>query len=110
MREGLNPTIRPFTGHKLGSQPSAGGPSGAPEGEAQGIPKQLAAFTGAGGRQIGRANANALAAEGDAGEGWWPNQWARAVIWVAVSKPRSSAGVAQFSMSEVAQFSVSLDS
>ena len=68
----------------------------------------------AGGRQIGRANANALAAEGDAGkdygaggvigiggnpnpgdagEGWWRNQWARAVIWVAVSKPCSSSGV-----------------
>jgi hypothetical protein len=37
-------------------------------GEAQGIPKQLAAFTGPGGRQIGRANANALAAGGNAGE------------------------------------------
>ena len=89
----LHPTIRPLTGSNLGSQPSAGAPSGAPEGEAQGIAKQLAAFSGGGGRPIGRANANALAAEGDAGEGWWPNQWARAVIWVAVSKPWSSSGV-----------------
>ena len=64
----LNPTIRPFAGNNLGSQPSAGAPSGAPEGEEQGIPKQLAVLAGAGGRQIGRANANALAAKGDAGE------------------------------------------
>ena len=27
------------------------------------------------------------------GEDWWRNQWARAVIWVAVSKPCSSSGV-----------------
>jgi hypothetical protein len=65
----LNPTIRPFAGNNLGRQPSASAPSGAPEGEAQGIPKKLAAFTGAGRRQIGRANANALAAEGNASEG-----------------------------------------
>jgi hypothetical protein len=37
-------------------------------GEAQGIPKQLAVLARAVGRQIGRANANALAAEGNAGE------------------------------------------
>ena len=48
-------------------------------------------LAGAGGRQIGRANANALAAEGNAGEGWWRNQLARAVIWVTVSKPCSSS-------------------
>jgi len=64
----LNPAIRPFTGNNLRRQPSACAASGPPKGEAQGIPKQLAAFTGAGGRQIGRANANALAAEGDASE------------------------------------------
>ena len=81
----LNPTIRPLAGNNLGSQPSAGAPSGPPKGEAQGIPQKLAAFTGAGGRQIGRANANALAAEGNAGEVWWRNQWTRAVIWVVVS-------------------------
>ena len=52
-----------------GGEPSAGGPSGPPEGEAQAIPKQLAAFTGAGVRPIGRANASALAAEGNAGRG-----------------------------------------
>jgi hypothetical protein len=90
----------------LWNQPSAGAPSGAPKGEAQGIPEKLAAFTGAGGRQISLANANALAAKGNAGEDhgaggvigiggnphpdiagedWWRNQWARAVIWVAVS-------------------------
>jgi len=63
-----NPTIRPFAGNILGSQPGAGAPSGPPESEAQSIPKKLAAFSGAGGRQIGRANANALAAKGDAGE------------------------------------------
>ena len=27
------------------------------------------------------------------GEGWRRNQWARAVIWVAVSKPWSNSGV-----------------
>jgi len=89
----LNPTIRPLAGNNLGNQPSAGAPSGPPEGEAQGIPKKLAAFSGAGGRQISRTNANALAAKGDAGVGWWRNQWGRAVIWVAVSKPWSSSGV-----------------
>ncbi len=46
-----------------------GAASGAPKGEAQGIPKKLAAFTGAGGRQIGWANANAMAAKGNAGRG-----------------------------------------
>jgi len=61
-----------------------GAASGAPKGEAQGIAKQLAAFSGAGGRPISRALR---------GESWWRNQWARAVIWVAVSKPRSSSGV-----------------
>ncbi len=64
----LNPTIRPLTGNDLGSQPSAGAASGAPKGEAQSIPKQLAVLARAGGRQIGRTNANALAAEGNAGE------------------------------------------
>ena len=64
----LHPTIRPFTGNNLGSQPSAGAPGGAPKGEAQGIPKKLEAFSGAGGRQISRTNANALAAKGNAGE------------------------------------------
>jgi len=49
-------------------QPGAGGPGGAPKGEAQGIPKQLAAFSGAGRGQISRANANTLAAKGNAGE------------------------------------------
>jgi hypothetical protein len=68
VREGLNPAIRPFASNNLGSQPSAGGPSGAPEGESQGIPKKLAVLARAGGRQIGRANANALAAKGNAGE------------------------------------------
>jgi len=57
------------------------------EGEAQGIPKKLAAFTGAGGRQFGRANENALAAKGNAGEGWWRNQWAgAAAAWSAVKQ------------------------
>ena len=64
----LHPTIRAFAGNNLGSQPGAGAPSGAPEGKSQGIPKQLAVLARAGGRQIGRANANALAAKGNAGE------------------------------------------
>ena len=34
----------------------------------QGIAEKLAAFSGAGGRPIGRANANALAAKGNVGE------------------------------------------
>ena len=62
----LNPAIRPFAGNNLGSEPSAGAASGAPEGEAQGIPKQLAVLAGAGGRQIGRANANDLTTKGNA--------------------------------------------
>ena len=64
----IHPTIRALTGNNLWRQPSAGAPSGPPEGEAQGIPKQLAVLARAGGRQIGRANANALAAEGNAGK------------------------------------------
>ena len=64
----LHPTIRPFAGSNLGSQPSAGAPSGAPKSEAQGVPKQLAVLARAGGRPIGRANANALAAKGNAGK------------------------------------------
>jgi hypothetical protein len=64
----LHPTIRPLTGNHLGSQPSAGAASGAPEGEAQSIPNKLAKFSGAGRGQISRANANALAAEGNAGK------------------------------------------
>ena len=83
----LNPTIRPFAGNDLGHQPSASAASGAPKGKTQGIPKQLAAFTGAGGRQIGRANANALAAKGNANEDWWRNQWARAVVWGRCRSP-----------------------
>ena len=70
----LHPTIHPLAGNNLGGEPGAGGAGGAPEGEAQGIPKQLAAFSGAGGRPISRAKANALAAKGNAGEGWWRNQ------------------------------------
>ncbi|MDH4404422.1 MAG: hypothetical protein QE276_00160 [Cyanobium sp. D14.bin.5] len=89
----LHPTNCPFAGSNLGSQPGAGAASGAPEGEAQGIPKQLAVLARAGGRQIGRANANALAAKGNAGKDWWRNQWARAMIWVAVSKPSELLGV-----------------
>ena len=65
----LHPTIGPFAGNNLGRQPSVGAPRGAPKGEAQGISEKLAAFTGAGGRPIGRANANALTAEGNAGRG-----------------------------------------
>ena len=65
----LSPRIRPLTGNNLGGEPSAGAPGGAPKGEAQGIAKELAAFTGTGGRPIGRANANALAAKGTAGHG-----------------------------------------
>ena len=68
----LNPTIRPFAGNDLGHQPSASAATGAPKGKTQGIPKKLAAFSGAGGRQIGRANSNALAAKGDAGEDHGP--------------------------------------
>ena len=83
----LNPTIRPFAGNDLGHQPSASAASGAPKGKTQGIPKQLAVLTGAGGRQIGRANANALAAKGNANEDWWRNQWARAVIWGRCRSP-----------------------
>lgn len=89
----LPSTIRPFAGNNLGYQPGTSGTCSPPEDEAQGIAKKLAAFSGAGGRQISRANANALAAKSNAGEGWWRNQWARAVIWVAVSKPWSSSGV-----------------
>ena len=89
----LNPTTCPFAGQRIRSEPGAGAAGGPPKGEAQSIPKKLAAFSGAGGRPIGRANANALAAKGNAGEGWWRNQWARAVIWVTVSKPWSSSGV-----------------
>ena len=65
----LNPTIRPLAGNNLRRQPGAGGPGGAPKGEAQSIPKQLAVLARAGGRQIGRTNANALAAKGNAGRG-----------------------------------------
>ena len=62
--------MRPFAGNNLGRQPGAGAAAGgAPKGEAQGISEKLAAFTGAGGRPIGRANANALTAEGNAGRG-----------------------------------------
>jgi hypothetical protein len=68
------PPPTPHNPHACGQQPRA-----------QGIAKKLAVLAGAGGRQIGRANANALAAEGNAGEGWWRNQLARAVIWVTVS-------------------------
>jgi len=84
----LNPTIRPLTGNDLGSQPSAGAASGAPEGEAQDIPKKLAAFSGAGGRQIGRANANALAADGNAGEDYG----AGGVIGIGGNPHPSTAG------------------
>ena len=66
-RTGLHPTIRPFAGNNLGSEPGASGPSSPPKGKAQAIAKQLAAFSGAGGRPISRTNANALAAKGNAG-------------------------------------------
>ncbi len=64
----IHPTIRALTGNNLWRQPSAGAPSGPPEREAQGIAKKLAAFSGAKVRQIGRANANALTAKGNAGK------------------------------------------
>ena len=65
----LNPTTCPFAGQRIRSEPGAGAAGGPPKGEAQSIPKKLAAFSGAGGRPIGRANANALAAKGTAGRG-----------------------------------------
>ena len=68
MLPGLHPTICPFAGQCIRNEPSAGAASGQPKREAQGIAKKLAAFTGAGGRPISRANANALAAKGNAGE------------------------------------------
>ena len=61
----LNPTIRPFAGQRIKNKPGDGGPGGLPKGEAQGIPEKPAAFTGAGGRQISRGNANTLADQGD---------------------------------------------
>ena len=64
----LNPTIRPFAGQRTRKKPGDGGPGGLPKGEAQGIREKPAAFSGAGGRPISRANANALAAKGNAGE------------------------------------------
>ena len=51
----------------LGGEPSASAAGGLPKGEAQGISKQLAAFSGAGRRPINWANAKALAAKGNAG-------------------------------------------
>ena len=89
----LNPTIRPFAGNDLGHQPSASAASGAPKGKTQGIPKQLAVLTGAGGRQIGRANANALAAKGTAGRGLVAQPVGKGSGLGAVSKPWSSSGV-----------------
>lgn len=62
------PTIGLFAGSNLGGEPSAGGPGGPPKAEAQGMQEKLAVLARAGGRSIGRANANALAAEGDASE------------------------------------------
>ncbi len=47
--QALNPATRPLTGNNLGNQPLAGGPGSPPKREAQGIPKKIAAFTGAGG-------------------------------------------------------------
>ena len=65
----LHPTICPFGGNTLGGEPSASAAGGLPKGEAQGIPEKPAEFTGAGGRQISRGNANVLAAKGEeAGE------------------------------------------
>jgi hypothetical protein len=69
VREGLQPTSCAFAVSNLGSQPGASAAVGPPEGEAQGIPKKLAALARARGRQIGRANTNALAAEGNEGRG-----------------------------------------
>jgi hypothetical protein len=63
------PTIGLFAGSNLGGEPSAGGPGGPPKAEAQGMQEKLAVLARAGGRSIGRANANALAAEGNAGRG-----------------------------------------
>ena len=83
----LYPTICPFAGNDLGHELGAGAAGGPPKAETQGIAKQLAAFSGAGGRPIGRANANALAAKGNANEGWWRNHWARAVIWGRCRSP-----------------------
>ena len=67
-REACRTGLHPPTPRNLGGEPSAGAAGSAPKGEAQGIAKKLAAFTGAGGRPISRANANALAAKGNAGE------------------------------------------
>ena len=64
----LHPTIRPFAGNNLGNQPSASAAGGAPKGEAQDVAEELATFSRAGGRPIGRSNENALAAKGNAGE------------------------------------------
>jgi hypothetical protein len=61
------PTGCTFAVSNLGNQPGAGAHGCVAEGEAQGIPKKLSAFSEAGGRQVSRANANALAAEGNAG-------------------------------------------
>jgi hypothetical protein len=53
----LHPTICPFAGNDLGHELGAGAAGGAPKAEAQGVAEELAAFSGAGGRPIGRANA-----------------------------------------------------
>jgi hypothetical protein len=62
---GLHPTIRPFTSDSLVSQPSAGAHSGAPEG-CRASRLSCGALSGWG-RHIGRGNANAIPAEGNAG-------------------------------------------
>ena len=80
--------MRALTGQRIRSEPSASAAGGPPEGEAQGIAKKLAAFSGAGGRPIGRANANALATEGNAGE----NYCAGGVIGIGGNPHPNTAG------------------
>ena len=64
----LNPTICSFTGNNLRRQPSAGSPSGAQKGEAQGIAEELAVLAGAGSRRWVWLDLDATTGQGDAGD------------------------------------------
>jgi hypothetical protein len=64
----LHPTTRTFTGNDLGHKPSAGAAGDPPEGEAQGIAKELAVLAGTGSRRWVGLDLDATTGQGDAGE------------------------------------------
>ena len=98
MLQHLHPTIRPFTGNDLGNQPSASAAGGSPNGEAQSVANELAAFAGAVRRRGIRLDLHTTASQGDAGKQGGPGG-----VMLAATTPAGALEVANCSGSGSAE-------